>query len=291
MDKTEREALAYVASIRRALRFGEVVPTCEDAIHRAMGANAVIKGIATQEARVARFQGRPVIWTSARLRPARRRWCVAHAFVSWVLEQDGVTGPEAMRLRSPMAAELLLPESVAGHVLRVAGATIVADEFVLPTAATYLREGELLRLPTALVVPSRYSRVRGDDAGRLPTDLRALEMLAGSRGIGVFKVQVPEDGGTIIRLAALLRSLFLVDSLNGAGHGGSVSLGGVRVLGLNGGLASKCAGRHFNSGQHGPRVVSLLRLRDPLSDRRVGKADRRGCRSRALRRTVVGWRR
>lgn len=201
MESAEREAVGYVGAVRRALRFGGVVPTLEETVERALGRGAVAKGLAREPAVIAYAGGRTVIWTSARLRPDRRRWYLAHALARWVLAEDGVDATEASRLRSPMAAELLLPAAYVAHALRVADAPSVAREYATPLTATILREAELLRRPTALVVPGRYARVRGDDVGRLPVDLPALELLAGRRGIGVRKIAVPEEGGVIVRAA------------------------------------------------------------------------------------------
>lgn len=201
MKSTERDAVEYVGAIRRALRFGGTVPTLEETIERAMGTDAIVKGIAREGARVARVGQQHVIWTSARLRRDRQRWHIAHAFVRWALEQDGLSEREAAELRSPMAAEVLLPSAYVARAFGGVDAVAVAREYVTPPTATILREAELLRVPTALVVPGRYARVRGDDVGRLPTDLAALELLAGRRGIGVRKIAAPDEGGVIVRAA------------------------------------------------------------------------------------------
>ena len=70
--------------------------------------------------------------------------------------------------------------SVSRYLPRV-GTEGVARAIRLPFAAVCLREASSLRCPDRPGRAWRYARVRGDDAGRLPTDLAALER---SRGGG-----------------------------------------------------------------------------------------------------------
>lgn len=193
--------MAYAAGIRKALKCSENA-TLEGMIHRAMGRKAIRRAPIRAEVATAIVNGETAIYVASRLTAQRARWVLAHEFSSWVMREDGMSATDARSLRSSVAAELLLPESLAASVLRAAPALVVAEEFILPTAATLLREAEVLRVPTALVVPGRYVRVKGDDLGRLPIEQGALELLASRRGIGVIRFPVPEEGGTIVRLAA-----------------------------------------------------------------------------------------
>lgn len=193
--------MAYAAGIRRALKCSENA-TLEGLVHRALGRKSIRRAPIKAEVTTAIVNGETAIFVASRLSAPRGRWVLAHEFASWVMGEDGVDPTDARALRSRVAAALLLPTGMAADVLRASCAAIVAEEFVLPTAATYLREAEVLRVPTALVVPGRYFRIRGDDDGRLPTELAALELLASRRGIGVTRFGVPEDGGTIIQIAA-----------------------------------------------------------------------------------------
>lgn len=228
-------AKVYAAGIRRALNCSDNA-TLEGMIHRALGRGTIRKAAIRTETVVAVVNGETAFCVSSRLSPARSRWALAHAFAAWAMRADGVPAAEANRLRSPLAAELLLPTETAIRVLRVASATVVAEEFVMPTAATMLREAEVLRVPTALVVPGRYARVRGDDKGRMPLELHALELLASRRGIGVVRVPVPEEGGVVLRISPLLRASFLrhrflVASLDRAScRLRNVSFGGALIL-------------------------------------------------------------
>lgn len=174
----------------------------ETLVHRALGTPVQRAKMATTEVTIAKVAGKPVLYVASRLSPARARWCVAWEFTGWAMREDGFDAAEIRRLRAATAADLLLPGDMARRLFRVTTALVVANEFVIPTAAVLLREAELLRLPTALVVPGRYVRIKGDDDGRLPLERAALELLASKRGIGVVRFPVPEEGGTVVRLAA-----------------------------------------------------------------------------------------
>lgn len=201
MADVHGDAIAYAAGIRRALKCSENA-TLEGMIHRALGRKAIRRAPIKDEVTTAIVNGETAIYVASRLSAPRGRWVLAHEFTSWVMKQDGLTHAVARSLRASVAAELLLPEHVANRVFQTASAVAVAAEFVLPEAATLLREAEVMHLPTALVVPGRYSRVRGDDYGRLPLERAALELLASPRGIGVLRFPVPEEKGTVIRVAA-----------------------------------------------------------------------------------------
>lgn len=201
MTSNEGDAVAYAAGIRRALGCG-TTPTIEGIAHRALGHRVRSVSLPKTEATVSRLNDRLVLYVNSRLSPARARWAVALEFTRWAMAADGFSETEIRRLRARVAGDLLLPKDVAACAFRAAAAPAVGHAFSLPTATALLREAEVLRLPTALVVPGRYVRIRGDDAGRLPADLEALELLAGKRGIGVTRYQVPEEGGVVVRLAA-----------------------------------------------------------------------------------------
>ena len=227
MQDVERDAVAYAAGIRKALKCSNNA-TLEGMVHRALGRRSIRRAPIKAEVTTAIVNGETAIYVASRLTAPRSRWVLAHEFATWVMREDGMPADQARALRSSVAAELLLPESLAASVLRTAPAIIVAEEFVLPTAATLLREAEVLGVPTALVVPGRYVRVKGNDAGRLPLEQEALELLASRRGIGVIRFPVPEDGGTVVRLAALLRLCLR-----------SRALGRLAVVALVGGLVRR----------------------------------------------------
>ena len=201
MTSDEGDAVAYAAGIRRALGCGET-PTIEGLVHRATGSPVGRASFAVTEVTVSNLNHRPVLYVNARLPAARARWCVAWAFAGWAMLQDKMPEGEIRRLRARVAGDLLLPADIAARAFRKASPAAVAVAFSMPLATALLREAEVTRVPTALVVPGRYVRVRGDDAGRLPTGRAALELLAGRRGIGIARYQVPEEGGVVLRVAA-----------------------------------------------------------------------------------------
>lgn len=199
------EAERYATEIRHVLDCVTWTPSIEDLVCRALGRHALRKGPIAAAATRATVNGSTIFYMSTRVAPARARWALAHAFAVWALEHDGFSSDDAQRLRSRLAAEFLLPSDAARRVFPKASPSAVASRLVMPVAASYLREAELLRVPTCLVALGRdglYARTRGDDDGRLPVDLDALRLLASQRSIGVTRTKT-EDGGTIIRLASL----------------------------------------------------------------------------------------
>ena len=230
--ETER----YAGEIRRALECAGWTPSVEDLVCRALGRHALRRAPIAAAASRATVNGATIFYTSTRVAPAQARWALAHAFAVWALEHDGFSSEEAARLRSPLAAEFLLPAAASRRVFCKASPAAVADRLVVPVAASYLREAELLRVPTCLLAMGRdglYSRTRGDDGGRLPTDLDGLILLASRRSIGVTKTKT-EEGGTIIRLASLPSSRPLRDRQ-------APCLGGGACLGLRSRRSSSSA--------------------------------------------------
>lgn len=206
MVDTERDADELVSSVSTALHFGGRRPCVEDFIETAMGPRGMaLAPLPVAQSALALVGGEWTIFVDPRLPPDRMRWQLAHHFSEWVLRTEGVSASELVRLRSPVAAELLLPRHVAARAVGRVSFVDLARKLVVPTASMLLREAEVARVPTALLgqgARGKYGRVRGDDDGRLPLDVHALELLASHRGIGVQKFAVPEEGGVIIRLAA-----------------------------------------------------------------------------------------
>lgn len=201
-DAEVRDTARYAQRVRAALSGGDLGLGLEAMVQARFGAGAIRTAPIREEAVIATVHGQQVIFTSDALTPKRARWCVAHAFASWLLEYDGVPQSERRKLRASLAAELLLPMAACPHLFPTAHAPTLADALKLPLSFVLLREAEIFRKPTALVVPGSWARVLGDDHGRLPPELSALELLASRRGIGVQRWDVPEDRGTVIRVAA-----------------------------------------------------------------------------------------
>lgn len=198
-------AETYARGVRIALGGGNTAIGLEAMVEAAMGANAIrsvpAKAVRGEVERSV-LRGQEVIFTADTLSPRRARWCVAHAFASWLLEQDGHPHASQKKLRAAVAAELLLPTDTCLLLLPNADAPVLAAGLRVPLSFMLLREAEIFHLPTALVVPGVYARVLGDDHDRLPAELAALELLASRRGIGVQRWDVPEDRGVVIRVAA-----------------------------------------------------------------------------------------
>lgn len=125
-------------------------------------------------------------------------WQIGHALADWLLIRDGVPPRERRGMRAALAATIILPPDQVLDFAPTLGAVEIARILTLPIAATLLREAEVSRVPTVLLAP-HYIRCRGDDAGRLPLERSALELLASSRGIGVTRFVVPE--GVVLRLS------------------------------------------------------------------------------------------
>lgn len=125
-----------------------------------------------------------------------RHWTAARELARFCLEQDGVRLSSAQ-----VGGAIVLPRASFARSLSRVSAQIVAANFDAPVAATMLRDAELHDVPTAIVTP-RWSRVRGDRRGRLPTDHATLRAIA-SGGVGVVglrKTKTPQ-GETLIRVA------------------------------------------------------------------------------------------
>ena len=172
-------------------------PGARPLARRLFGAQAVVRFHAQALAKVQSHAGRLRVVVPAGLDPAAAHWAIGHALADWLLRHDGLDDARILPIRSGLAAAIVLPrEQVADY--SDLSAQEIADALTLPVAATLLREAEVSRVPTALVVPGRYARVRGDDAGRLPRDPAALEYLAAHRAVGVVQIRVPE--GVVLRL-------------------------------------------------------------------------------------------
>lgn len=206
MSMTERELLGesigYADRVRAAVLAAGESRSFEGLATAMLGDEPVRPAGIREEATWGTLYGRRVIFTADWLSPRRARWCAAHLFASWLLARDGVAYPEVRRFRAAVAAELLLPAEVCRVVLPAPCSETLADALRVPLSVPLLREAAVFRLPTALVVPGVHARVLGDDNGRLPPTLAELELLASRRGIGVRRWNVPEDRGTVIRVAA-----------------------------------------------------------------------------------------
>lgn len=197
---TEQLAEGVVRGLLGMLGMAAVPGTTELA-ERLLGRDAIVQSHRVTRPAVEFYAGRRRAVLPRGTSTEVGHWHLAHALAGHVLEGDGFAGIELATLRPLVAAALVLPAASVSRYLPRVGTEGVARALRLPFAAVYLREAELLRVPTALVVPGRYARVRGDDAGRLPTDLAALELLAGRTGIGVRKIAAPDEGGVIVRAA------------------------------------------------------------------------------------------
>ena len=206
MSGTGKRAAQFVGGVTKALRFGLRRPSVEDMVDAAMGPRGMaIAHLPVVRSSLSRVHGEWSIFLDPSLAPAQMRWRLAHHFSEWLLLQEGVTGAEAARLRSPIAAEMAIAHDVAARAVGRVPFVDLATRLVLPVATMLLREAEVARVPTALLAQGArgtYARVRGDDAGRLPVDVCALELLASGRGIGVVRYPVPEDFGVVLRLVA-----------------------------------------------------------------------------------------
>ena len=172
-------------------------PGARPLARRLFGAQSVVRSHAQALAKVQPHAGRPRVVVPANLNAAVAHWQIGHAIADWLLRHDGLDDEGVLPIRSGLAAAIVLPrEQIVDY--SDLSAEEIAHALTLPVAATLLREAEVSRVPTALVVPGRYTRVRGDDAGRLPRDAAALEYLAAHRAIGVVRTVVPE--GVVLRL-------------------------------------------------------------------------------------------
>lgn len=124
-----------------------------------------------------------------------QHYLVAREVAAFCLRADGVDLSSAQ-----VGVSLVLPIETFDDAI-ADGIECAADDLELPLAATALRRAELHRVPTALVT-LRWSRVRGDDASKLPTDHATLLALAapGLAVCGLRRTQTP-DGETLIQVA------------------------------------------------------------------------------------------
>ena len=210
MNTNEERAAQFVGDVARGLGFGTRRPSAEDMIDAAMGPRGMaIARLPVARSSLSKVGGEWTIFLDPRLPATQMRWRLAHHFSEWLLAQDGVVGVEADALRSPVAAEIILAHDVAARAVGRVAFVDLAARLNVPTTAMLLREAEVARVPTVLLAQGRrgtYARVRGDDSGRLPLEIPALELLASRRGIGVKRYPVPEDFGVVLRLVALLLS-------------------------------------------------------------------------------------
>lgn len=204
-------AATYTADVLRTLRL-----TSESGVlavgNAALGVGFVhLVPHAPTAAETCTVNHRPGVRINAGLSPERKGWYVAWGVAKHLLASDGVEHRLAEKLRSLVAAELLMPRDLLAandHHPRE-----IAHFYAWPDAATMLRMAELDRIATALVVPPgpsgtkqrAYERVRGDDRGLFPTDPVALRHLAANRSIGIERFAVPEEGigAVVLRMAAL----------------------------------------------------------------------------------------
>ena len=172
-------------------------PGARPLARRVFGAQAIVLSHGLALTKVLPHAGRLRVVVPAALDPATTHWQIGHAVADWLLRHEGLDEAGVLSIRSGLAAAIVLPrEQIADY--SDLSAEEIAHALTLPVAATLLREAEVTRVPTALVVRGRYTRVRGDDAGRLPRDAAALEYLAAHRAIGVVRTLVPE--GVVLRL-------------------------------------------------------------------------------------------
>lgn len=164
---------------------------------RLLGAQAVVSFHGQALAKVQPHAGKLRVVVPANLSKSAAHWQIGCALADWLLRRDGLDEAGVRPIRAGLAAAIVLPkEQIADYA--DLSAEEIAHALTLPVAATLLREAEVMRLPTALVVPGRYTRIRGDDAGRLPRGTEALEFLAAHRAVGVVRTVVPE--GVVLRL-------------------------------------------------------------------------------------------
>lgn len=195
MDSTA-EAETFAADTWRTMGVAES-PGVRSLAMRLFGSQAVVFSHARPIAKVQAFAGRPRVVVPAHVDLATAHWQIGTALADWMLRRDGLKDAAVRSVRSGLAAAIVLPKEQLVDYSDLT-AEEIAQALTLPVAATLLREAEVSRVPTALVVVGRYTRVRGDDAGRLPRDAEALEFLATHRAVGVVRIPVPE--GVVLRL-------------------------------------------------------------------------------------------
>lgn len=191
------EAERYADGLWRTLRVAES-PGARTLAGRIFGPGAIVWSGTGRAGTVESHGGKARVVVPRASDAATSHWQIGHALADWFLVRDGVPWAQRRQLRAPLAAAIILPAGQVSDYAPRLGAVEIARLLTLPVASTLLREAEVSRLPTALVVVGRYTRIRGDDAGRFPTDATALELLAASRAIGVRRYVVPE--GVVIRL-------------------------------------------------------------------------------------------
>lgn len=199
MNGTERDVAAYAAGVIRGLRASATATPWELAM-AAWGPDCLrTRPMRRGDSALIRLRDQWQVVLRDGLPRDRAAWVLSWQLSSWLLRMDGLSHDEAVRLRSPLAATLLMPRDVIGRALKAAPAPAVASVLGWPLAATMLRDAELYRRPTLLVMRTGYVRARGDDLARLPTSGPALRAILEGPAVGVLRLAVPE--GVIVRAA------------------------------------------------------------------------------------------
>lgn len=192
---TNAHADTYAASLSRSLGFA--APPGATALADRVWGRASLGLVARGPA--VRLVGRGArswcLYLRESLPRRTQHYLVAREVAAFCLRADGVDLSSAQ-----VGVSLVLPVETFDDAI-ADGVEVAADELELPLAATALRRAELHRVPTAIVTP-RWSRVRGDDAGRLPTDHATLRALA-APGLAVCGLRRTRtaDGETLIQVA------------------------------------------------------------------------------------------
>lgn len=157
------------------------------------------------EARIERRDSTRMV-VNRSLSPERRAWKIAQSFAGWAMREDGWSPEDVRAVRSQVAAALLMPEDVVVSVLRAHDHRAAARALRVPVASLYMREGEVLEVPTAVVMPSlSWARVAGDPGRRLPAPEELLAV-AHLPTLGIEKVATP-DGEIVLRARSASRSV------------------------------------------------------------------------------------
>lgn len=200
MDGDETQAVTYADGVRHSLGLPENA-TIRTVVQAAMGADCLrLLPMRRGDSALMRSGDQWQIVARKGIPSDRVAWVVAWQLSSWLLRQDGVTEDGMRRVRSRVAAELLMPRSVASRQAHKSDPVLTSERFKWPLAATLLRQAELLRIPTCLVLPSGYVRTRGDDGARLPTTADEVRAMAARARIGVKKYNLPD--GLVLQLTA-----------------------------------------------------------------------------------------
>ncbi len=129
------------------------------------------------ESRIGRISGRWQIQTQRGISVGREHWGAWWQLAQWLLAQYGVDEQVARQVRAQVAAALMLPASEIGPIRGEALAHL-AEHFRSTQAACAMRVADVDLRPTAVVVPERWARIRGDVVGFFPRDRGSLEAMA-----------------------------------------------------------------------------------------------------------------